>query len=117
MGSESGGSEEAGCPKCGWTDAAVDRTTTGVKEGVVAAAGVDTYTVVTCERCGYTEFYAEEGDSAAVDLFLGRGYVPPGERERATMKSAGDVFHCGTCGTAFTDGDAAECPGCGREFV
>lgn len=114
----SDGSDTDGCPKCGWDEVATDRTTTGVREGVVGpATGVDTYVVATCDRCGYTEFYDVEGESVAVDLFLGREYVPPGERDRATRKSDGDLFFCSICGNTFTDETAAECPSCGRTFV
>lgn len=106
-----------GCPRCGHDEVRTGRTSTGAEQAAADVGRVDRYATVTCERCGYTDLYDVKGDGSPVDLFFGYDYVPTDERPRATMRSAGDRFHCDSCGTAFADGEADECPECGREFV
>ena len=116
-GATDGDDAPPGCPRCGHDEARTARTSTGGEAPIVGIGSVEQFATVTCERCGYTDFYDVDGGGSPVDLFLGYGHRPADERPRATMKSSGDVFHCGACGTAFTDGDAETCPNCDREFV
>ncbi|MDG5778565.1 zinc ribbon domain-containing protein [Haloarculaceae archaeon H-GB1-1] len=64
--------EEAGCPKCGHTDAEVDDVaTTG--DGVSRLFDVQNrrFKAVSCTRCGYTEFYKGRRPGVVLDLFIG----------------------------------------------
>ena len=106
-----------GCPRCGHGEARTARTSTGGEPSALNLTTIEQFVTVTCERCGYTDLYDVDGGGSPVDLFLGYGYEPAGDRSRATMKSSGGTYHCGSCGVGFTDGDVDECPNCGREFV
>ncbi|WP_254545785.1 zinc ribbon domain-containing protein [Halomarina pelagica] len=103
-----------GCPKCGRTEARVEEITT-TSPGLSALADVEShvFTVVTCGRCGYCEFYRRSAD--VVRLFYGEGHPDP-DRETASRRSDGSVHYCSMCGTDV-EADVGACPGCGRTFV
>lgn len=64
--------EEAGCPKCGHEETDVDEVaTTGM--GLTRLLDVQNrrFHAVSCENCGYTEFYRGRDADVIVDLFLG----------------------------------------------
>ena len=66
--------EKQGCMKCGTRDAAT-------KEVSMAGGGIGRFmgisphlfTVVSCKKCGYSEFYDKQSTKAAnvMDLFFG----------------------------------------------
>lgn len=109
-------SVDGGCPKCGEVDVETG-TVAATSGGLAALADLQnrSFTVVRCLTCDYCEFYGGRSSERYVDLFLGREWVRPGERETANKKSDGPVHYCGSCG-ATVDGDAADCPNCGRTF-
>ena len=108
--------EEGGCPKCGRVDVET-ATVAATGGGLSALMDVQNqyFSVVTCRTCDYTEFYGGRREERYVDLFLGREWVPPAERETAAKKADGPVHYCGSCG-ATVDAETTACPGCGRTF-
>jgi hypothetical protein len=64
--------EHHGCPKCGHDEAAVDEiATTGVGLTKLLDLQNRRFRAVSCENCGYTEFYRGEDADVVVDFFLG----------------------------------------------
>lgn len=108
--------EEGGCPKCGRVNVGTTMVA-ATSGGLSALADVQnqSFTVVTCGTCEYTEFYAGRREDRYVALFLGREWIPPEERETARKKSDDPIHFCGSCG-ATVDADAMACPGCDRTF-
>jgi hypothetical protein len=63
---------ESGCPKCGHTDAEVDDiATTGTGLSMLFDIQNRHFRVVSCTRCGYTEFYRGRRRGEALDIFIG----------------------------------------------
>lgn len=63
---------EYGCPKCGHTDAEVDDiATTGTEFSKLFNVQNRRFRVVSCTRCGYSEFYRGGDTADMLDLFLG----------------------------------------------
>lgn len=68
------GSESYGCPKCGHTDADVGSVSmTGGGLSKMFDVQTNSFRVVSCTNCGYTEFYRDTGSDASdlVDVFFG----------------------------------------------
>jgi predicted nucleic-acid-binding Zn-ribbon protein len=64
--------EEAGCPKCGFEEAEIDKiATTGTGLSKLFDLQNRTFHVVACTNCGYTEFYQGQDADVILDLFLG----------------------------------------------
>ena len=63
-------SEETGCPKCGHDEADVDDVLTVGRalSGKIDVPG-QRFQVVSCRRCGYSEFYRGHDADVIVDLF------------------------------------------------
>lgn len=67
-------SESYGCPKCGHTDAEVGSVSmTGGGLSKMFDIQTNSFRVVSCTSCGYTEFYRDTGSDASdlVDVFFG----------------------------------------------
>ena len=65
---------ERGCPKCGHTETDVGSiSTTGGGLSKMFDIQTDSFEVVPCLNCGYSELYrdATSGSSDIVDVFLG----------------------------------------------
>ncbi len=63
-----------GCPKCGHTDAEVGSVSmTGGGLSKMFDIQTNSFKVVTCTDCGYSEFYRDVGSSGSdlVDVFFG----------------------------------------------
>ena len=68
------GSDDDGCPKCGHTDAEVGKiSTTGGGLSKMFDIQTNTFRVVSCTNCGYSELYRDTGSAGSdlVDVFLG----------------------------------------------
>jgi hypothetical protein len=64
--------DDAGCPKCGHTDAEVDDiATTGTGLSRLVDVQNRQFKTVSCTRCGCTEFYRTGRSDALLDLFFG----------------------------------------------
>jgi predicted nucleic-acid-binding Zn-ribbon protein len=64
--------EESGCPKCGHDEAEVDEiATTGSGLSRLFDFQNRTFSVVSCTRCGYCEFYRSGDADVILDLFIG----------------------------------------------
>ena len=65
--------DDRGCPKCGHTDAEVDKiTTTGGGLSKLFDIQNRGFETVSCTNCGYTElFKSDAGTSDLVDIFFG----------------------------------------------
>jgi predicted nucleic-acid-binding Zn-ribbon protein len=65
--------DDRGCPKCGHTDAEVDKiATTGGGLSKLFDIQNRGFKTVSCTNCGYTELYkSDAGSSNLVDVFLG----------------------------------------------
>lgn len=62
----------SGCPKCGHEQAEVDEiATTGASLSRLFDIQNRRFRVVTCQNCGYTEFYRGSDGDVIVDLFFG----------------------------------------------
>jgi hypothetical protein len=67
-----GSGDDAGCPKCGHTEAEVDDVaTTGTGLSRLVDVQNRQFKAVSCTRCGYTEFYRTGRSDALLDLFFG----------------------------------------------
>jgi predicted nucleic-acid-binding Zn-ribbon protein len=65
---------ESGCPKCGHTETDVGEiSTTGGGLSKLFDVQTNSFKVVSCLNCGYSELYREmtSGTSDIVDVFLG----------------------------------------------
>lgn len=65
---------ECGCPKCGQTETDVGAiSTTGGGFSKMFDIQTNSFKVVSCTNCGYSEFYRDRtsGSSDIVDIFLG----------------------------------------------
>jgi predicted nucleic-acid-binding Zn-ribbon protein len=65
---------EDGCPKCGHTDAEVGSVSmTGGGLSKLFDVQTNSFEVVSCTNCGYSEFYRDVGSSRSdlVDVFFG----------------------------------------------
>lgn len=65
---------ERGCPKCGHTETEVGSiSTTGGGLSKMFDVQTNSFKVVSCAACGYSELYrdATSGSSDIVDVFLG----------------------------------------------
>jgi predicted nucleic-acid-binding Zn-ribbon protein len=65
---------ERGCPKCGHTDTEVGKiSTTGGGLSKMFDIQTNSFKVVSCTNCGYSELYRDvtSGTSDIVDVFLG----------------------------------------------
>ncbi len=63
-----------GCPKCGHTEASTDSiSTTGGGLSKMFDIQTKSFTVVSCENCGYSELYKDVRNrgSDVVDVFFG----------------------------------------------
>jgi predicted nucleic-acid-binding Zn-ribbon protein len=68
------GSENRGCPKCGHTETDVGEiSTTGSGLSKLFDIQTNSFRVVSCVHCGYSELYRDTGSrgSDLVDVFLG----------------------------------------------
>jgi predicted nucleic-acid-binding Zn-ribbon protein len=66
------GDSERGCPKCGETDTVVDEiATTGGGLSKFFDVQNQSFTVISCTSCGYSELYKEQSTATAIDFFLG----------------------------------------------
>lgn len=64
--------EATGCPKCGHENAQVDEiATTGTGFSRLFDVQNRRFSVVTCQNCGYTEFYRGPDADVILDLFFG----------------------------------------------
>lgn len=64
----------SGCPKCGHTETSTDSiSTTGGGLSKMFDIQTKSFTVVSCENCGYSELYknVRNRGSDVVDVFLG----------------------------------------------
>ena len=65
---------ERGCPKCGHTDTEVGKiSTTGGGLSKMFDIQTNSFKVVSCTNCGYSELYRDvtSGTSDSVDVVLG----------------------------------------------
>ncbi|WP_049947715.1 zinc ribbon domain-containing protein [Candidatus Halobonum tyrrellensis] len=63
-----------GCPKCGHTDAEVGKmSTTGGGLSKMFDIQTNSFRVVSCTNCGYSELYRDTGSTGSdlVDVFFG----------------------------------------------
>jgi len=63
-----------GCPKCGHTDAEVGKiSTTGGGLSKMFDIQTNSFRVVSCTNCGYSELYRDTGSAGSdlVDVFFG----------------------------------------------
>ncbi|MEA1932183.1 zinc ribbon domain-containing protein [Halohasta litorea] len=65
--------DDSGCPKCGHTEAEVDKiSTTGGGLSKLFDIQNRGFKTVSCTSCGYTELYkSDAGSSDLLDIFLG----------------------------------------------
>ena len=66
--------DERGCPKCGHTETELDDiATSGTGLSKMFDIQTNSFTVVSCTNCGYSELYRDTtaGTSDVVDIFLG----------------------------------------------
>ncbi len=66
--------DTAGCPKCGHTEASTDSiSTTGGGLSKMFDIQTKSFTVVSCDNCGYSELYknVRNRGSDVVDVFFG----------------------------------------------
>jgi len=64
--------DEYGCPKCGHTEASVDEiAVTGSGMTKLLDLQNRNFSAVSCDKCGYTEFYKMGRSDLVVDFFLG----------------------------------------------
>jgi len=66
--------DERGCPKCGHTETDVGNiSTTGGGLSKMFDIQTDSFRVVSCTNCGYSELYRDVGSKGGdiVDVFLG----------------------------------------------
>lgn len=65
---------DEGCPKCGHTEVDVgEMSTTGGGLSKIFDVQTNTFSVVSCTNCGYSELYRDTGSRGSdfVDIFLG----------------------------------------------
>lgn len=65
---------DRGCPKCGHTETEVGEiTTTGGGLSKMFDIQTNSFRVVSCTSCGYSELYRDTGSTGSdvVDVFLG----------------------------------------------
>jgi hypothetical protein len=66
--------DDSGCPKCGHGEVDVGEiSTTGSGLSKMFDIQTNTFKVVSCTNCGYSELYRDVGSSGSdiVDVFLG----------------------------------------------
>ena len=71
-GSETLGSDDAGCPKCGGEGTETDEIATS-GTGLTKLFDVQNrrFVVVSCANCGYSELYKGQSKGDAIDFFIG----------------------------------------------
>lgn len=74
MAKDSDINKDRGCPKCGHSDTEVGEiSTTGSGLSKMFDIQTNSFKVVSCTNCGYSELYRAQtsGSSDIVDIFLG----------------------------------------------